>query len=154
FLLHAASKPLADVWRHVGPDVIVAFRKLAPKDAEAIRGAGIALIDSIYPEERGPAAAHGLDQSAVGRMQLEHLTGRGHRVIGVATSGGAGEALLARARPQGVRDRCRELGLDDPVVTVMEYTRDSAAAALRGWREAGVTAVAAFNDLTALAVLA
>src|SRR5215470_4169569 len=31
FLLHAASKPLADVWRHVGPDVIVAFRKLAPK---------------------------------------------------------------------------------------------------------------------------
>src|SRR6266550_5058031 len=73
FLLHATNTPLADVWRHVGPDIIVTFPKLAPKDAEAIRRAGIALIDSIYSAETGPTAPNGLDQRAIGRLQLEHL---------------------------------------------------------------------------------
>ena len=153
YLLHATNKPLADVWQHVGPDVIVAFRKLAPEDAEAIRGAGIALIDSIYAAE-GDATAPVGDQRAIGRLQVDHLAERGHRRIGVATIDDPRETLFTGPRLEGVQQRCRELGLDDPVVTVIEYTRDSAAAALRGWREAGVTAVAAFNDLTALAILA
>ncbi len=154
FLLHATNTPLADVWRHVGPDIIVTFPKLAPKDAEAIRRAGIALIDSIYSAETGPTAPNGLDQRAIGRLQLEHLAERGHRKIGIATIDDPRETMASRPRLEGVRERCRELGLDDPVVMVMEYTRDSADAALRGWRGADVTAVAAFNDLTALAVLA
>lgn len=59
--------------------------KLAPKDAEAIRRAGIALIDNIYSAETGANAPNGLDQRAIGRLQLEHLAERGHRKIGVAT---------------------------------------------------------------------
>jgi len=154
FVLHATNKPLANLWRHVGPDVIVAFRKLAPNDAEAIRRADIALLDSIYPGEGGVTARKGLDQRAIGRLQLEHLAERGHRKIGVATIDDPRETLFSRPRLEGVRQRCQQLGLADPAVTVMEYTRDSAAAALRDWREAGVTAVAAYNDLTALAILA
>jgi DNA-binding LacI/PurR family transcriptional regulator len=134
-LLDATNTPLADVWRHVGPDVIVAFRKLAPKEAEAIRRAGIALIDSIYAAESDATAPIG-DQRAIGRLQLQHLAERGHRRIGVATIDDPREALFARPRLEGVQQCCKELGLDHPVVTVMEYTRDSAAAALRGWRAA------------------
>jgi DNA-binding LacI/PurR family transcriptional regulator len=153
FQLHAMNKPLADVWRHAGPDVIVALPKLAPEDAEAITRAGIALVDGIYTEETGPGAPNRLDQNAIGRMQLEHLAERGHRKIGVATIDDPRETMASLPRVKGVRERCRELGLDDPVVTVMEYTRDSAGAALHGWRKAAVTAVAAFNDLSALAIL-
>jgi len=154
YLHHANDKPLANLWRHVGPEVIVTFRECAPEDAEAIRRAGIGLINGIFTAETDPSGSTGGDQHAIGRLQLEHLAERGHRKIGIATIDDPRETLFTWPRLEGVRTRCRELGLDEPVVTVMEYTRQSAAAAVRGWLDAGVTAVAAYNDLTALAVLA
>jgi DNA-binding LacI/PurR family transcriptional regulator len=63
---------------------------------------------------------------------------------------------FARARLSGARQACAELGLHDPDVRTVELNVVSAAEAVTGWRSAtpAVTGICAYNDETALAVLA
>lgn len=144
------TRPLAELWAHVQPAVVVTFGPLSPGDAEPIRNAGIAIVDNVFePENR---SLTGLDQREVGRLQVQHLVDRGHQRIGFGAVDDPRERPFCAPRLGGATDACRELGLPELTVVSMPYSADSARSALDTWT--GVTAVAAFNDLVALAVLA
>ena len=95
-----------------------------------------------------PAADHDLADRPAG-----DLTGRGHTRIGFGAVVDPREDAFAGPRRLGAERACRELGLAAPVVEPVDYTPDGGLAAARRWAAAGVTAVAAFNDLVALALL-
>jgi DNA-binding LacI/PurR family transcriptional regulator len=63
---------------------------------------------------------------------------------------------FVRSRLDGARQACAELGLDGPDVQMVPLDPVAAAAAVDAWRGATdpVTAVCAYNDETALALLA
>jgi len=63
---------------------------------------------------------------------------------------------FARARLDGVRRACVELGLAGPQVLTVPLTVPAAAEAVLAWRRAAppVTGICAYNDEVALAVLA
>ena len=153
--VHSAgsSKPLAELWAHVQPAVVVAFGALPTPDADPVRRAGIALLDNIFePENR---IVTGLDQRAVGRMQVQHLVEQGHERIGFGAGADPRERAFYEPRLLGATDACRELGLDPPITVPVQYSTESARSAVETWtRDSRVTAVAAFNDLVALAILA
>ena len=98
----------------------------------------------------------GLSQQDIGRLQVEHLAARGHRHIGYAALDDPRERPFCLPRLEGATQACRALGLPAPQVVSMRYSRDSARDAVVEWTQGStpVTAVAAFNDLIALAVLA
>lgn len=154
FLHEVAGLPLAQLWQHVHPAVVVSFGRLAPDDAERIRRAGIPLVDDLF----GPqgVAVHGLDQAEIGAMQVRHLAERGHTRIGFGAVGDPREEGFCAPRLRGAERACRELGLPMPVVRTTDYTVAGGTDAVRGWAAEPdrVTAVAAFNDLVGLAVLA
>jgi DNA-binding LacI/PurR family transcriptional regulator len=152
YLHHAgARQSLEDLWQHVHPAVVVAFGQLDPADAEAVHNAGIGLVDGIFGADS--ATLIGVDQQELGRMQVRYLAERGHRQIGYAAVADPREEPFCVPRQRGAQHMCRELGLPEPVVAVLDDTPASAGHALTEWRQAGVTAVAAYNDLTALAVI-
>jgi DNA-binding LacI/PurR family transcriptional regulator len=61
---------------------------------------------------------------------------------------------MAPGRLAGVRAACVAAGVDSPLEQPVGPTAADAAAAVAAWRAAGVTAVCAYNDDVALAVLA
>jgi DNA-binding LacI/PurR family transcriptional regulator len=151
FLHTDAGVPLAEMWPHVHPVVVLSFGPMDGTDAEQIRRTGVALVEDVM----GPngVTATGLDQSRVGELQVRHLAGRGHTRIGFGAVVDPREDAIAGPRRLGAERACRELGLAEPVVVAVDYTPDSGLEAVRSWDAAGVTAVAAFNDMVALALL-
>ncbi|WP_083734299.1 LacI family DNA-binding transcriptional regulator [Actinomadura sp. CNU-125] len=90
----------------------------------------------------------------VGRVQAEHLIARGHRRIGYALPAHEGLLPMAEERLQGVAAACTDAGVHPPLALGTSLDADSAARAVAQWREHSVTGVCAFNDETAIAVLA
>jgi DNA-binding LacI/PurR family transcriptional regulator len=88
-------------------------------------------------------------------MQVDYLAEAGHRRIAVATSGDAGLQEFAQPRLAGARQRCAQLGLGAPAVAAVELDVEATRPVVRKWRKLRprVTAVAAYNDEVALAVL-
>jgi len=89
-------------------------------------------------------------------VQAERLASRGHRRLGYAYPDDPRLRFWAEPRLEGVRQACAQLGLEEPVVLTVPNEAAPAAEAVRIWRETDppVTAVCAYNDNTALAVLA
>ncbi|WP_344413218.1 LacI family DNA-binding transcriptional regulator [Pseudonocardia ailaonensis] len=151
FLHTEGGMRLAELWPHVHPAVVLSFGRLDDADAEQIRRTGVALVDDVL----GPngVAAHGLDQAQVGDLQVRHLAARGHTRLGYGAVVDPREDAIAGQRLCGAEEACRALGLPAPVVVPVDYTPESGLEAVGRWTAAGVTAVAAFNDIVALALL-
>ncbi|MES5820848.1 LacI family DNA-binding transcriptional regulator [Streptomyces sp. RG80] len=155
YLHHAGTTtPLAELWQHVQPAVVVAFGSLPPVDAQSLHRAEIPLLDGVFTPDGTDLT--GLRQEDIGRLQIEYLAARGHRHIGYAALDDPRERPFCLPRLEGATRACHDLGLPAPQVVDMHYSRDSARAAVVAWTQGTtpVTAVAAFNDLIALAVLA
>ncbi len=149
-------RPLSELWRAMTPRAVVGFTAFAPEDLDAMRLAGIDVLGTMLDQDPDAPGAFSVSQSRIGRLQVQHLTQRGHRRIGYAAPTDCRVADFADRRLAGVRLECADLGLDAPVVERVDLDPESAASAVRHWRSAApaVTAVAAYNDDVALAVLA
>jgi DNA-binding LacI/PurR family transcriptional regulator len=95
-----------------------------------------------------------VSQVRIGRLQVQHLVAGGRTRIGWAGTTDSRLVDFARDRLAGVRAGCEEAGLAPPVVCDLDLTVASAARGAAVWREAGVDAVAAYNDEVGLSVLA
>jgi DNA-binding LacI/PurR family transcriptional regulator len=148
------NEPLASLWPHVQPAAVIAMETLAESDMTPLVQAGIPVIDGVLEPTRPEVA--GLDQTEVGYLQVQHLVERGHRRIGFAFIHDPLESVFCQPRLEGAQRACSENGLEAPVVAMVDYTRESALEALHTWadRPLPVTAVAAFNDVVAISVLA
>jgi DNA-binding LacI/PurR family transcriptional regulator len=120
-----------------------------------MQAAGVALV--VTPLGRGPQRDRrelAVPQQLIGRRQAGHLLAAGHRKIGYGYPDDARLRIFAEPRLAGVRDACREGRVGGPVLETVPLDPATAADAVRRWRAAGVTAVCAYNDEVALAVLA
>lgn len=151
-----ANQPLSDLWRAVTPRAVVGFTAFSAEEEHHMRQAGIQVIGTVLDTDPRHPGAFAVSQTQVGRLQVQHLAGAGHRVVGYAATSDPRLADFAAPRLAGVRDECRRLGLPVPRVRPVEPTVESGLAAVPHWRASPdpVTAVAAYNDEVALAVLA
>lgn len=149
------------VWRSISPRAVILWELPGADELGALRAAGaevvLALQGSAAPIMPGVVTLN-VDQVArhTGQVQLEHLAARGHRVTGYAYPDDPRLATFAEPRLAGVRAACLDLGLPEPDVQVVRLEASLAAEAVDRWTERSdpVTAVCAFNDEVALAVLA
>ena len=128
----------------------------APEDERSMRQAGIQVVGTALEQDPRDPSVHSVSQTGIGRLQVQHLAGVGHRMIAYATPTDPRLADFADGRLAGVRLECAERGLPEPLVAPVDLEIRSAALAVKGWRAADspVTAVVAYNDEVALAVLA
>ncbi|GHJ47235.1 LacI family transcriptional regulator [Catellatospora sp. TT07R-123] len=153
FLVHpraGSNRHLSDLWRDVTPALVITVDPLGPHELSQLDAAGIAHLPFRLGED---GAALGASQDTIGRIQAEHLVGLGHRRLGYAMTADASLIPFAEPRLRGVGQVCAEHGLPAPVV-LSTPPGTAAGQAMRAWRAAGVTAVAAYNDEVALALLA
>jgi DNA-binding LacI/PurR family transcriptional regulator len=148
-------RPLAELWRAVTPRAVLGLAPFAEADERAMRQAGIQVVGSALDEDHHPGT-FSVPQTRIGQLQVEHLVARGHRVLAYAAPSDDRLAAFADRRLAGVVRACEDHDLPAPVVASVDLDVPSAAQAVRTWRtgDEPVTAVAAYNDEVALAVLA
>ncbi|MEU1729155.1 LacI family DNA-binding transcriptional regulator [Nonomuraea sp. NPDC005692] len=142
------TRPLPDVCAAVAASAVLGLEPFDAATTAALYEAG---ADVVLPAETDSLAGY---QREVGRLQAEHLIAGGHRRIGYATSGLALAGPIASERLRGVREACAAAGLAPPPVLTVDLEADSAARAVARWRQEGVSAVCAYSDEVAVAVLA
>ncbi|MEQ0558236.1 LacI family DNA-binding transcriptional regulator [Amycolatopsis sp. NEAU-NG30] len=149
-ITHLAGAPLPDVCATVNASAVVGLSPFDAETADALRRAGAEVVLPL-PDPRG-----GVDEAMeqVGRLQAGHLIDRGHRRLGYAMPVHRGLRAMADARLAGVTAACATGGIDPPVVAELGLAVADASRAVTRWRAAEVTAVCAYNDETAIAVLA
>ncbi len=148
------NRPLTELWRAVTPRAVLALGPLTDADAAAMRSARIPVVGSTLDEDPHPET-FAVPQHGIAELQVEHLAARGHRVLAYAAPSDSRLAAFTERRIAGARAACARLGLPEPRLRTVELEVQSGAAAVREWRAGEpVTAVAAYNDEVALAVLA
>ncbi|WP_412750518.1 LacI family DNA-binding transcriptional regulator [Krasilnikovia sp. M28-CT-15] len=157
FVAHPSTRedrPIAEVWKAITPAAVLAFEDLSAAEVAAMRAAGVASLVALLGRSRQRPGELEVPQQRVGRLQAEHLGALGHLRLGYAYPDDRRVAIFADPRRDGARAACAGLGLPAPVTRTVPLDADAAAAAVRDWRDAGVTGVCAYNDEVALAVLA
>ncbi|UGQ12564.1 LacI family transcriptional regulator [Yinghuangia sp. ASG 101] len=140
------GRPLTDVCAEIGASAVIGFEAFDDATVRALYRAGADVVIPSSPE--------GSSTAPIGRFQARHLIERGHRRLGYALPRHPGLLRMAEGRLRGVAEACAEAGLAPPVVRSTDLEAATAAEAVAGWRAEAVTGVCAFNDETAIAVLA
>jgi len=155
-LNHRASPavPLADVVAALAPYAVISMLPLSEDEQSTFRAQGtrVEVIGFTEPEDAVGAEVV-QPQRRIARLQAEHLIDRGHTRIGYALPDDDDSALFSTPRLQAVREVCAAAGLPEPLAQVVPLDPGGAARAVDAWIAAGVTAICAFNDEVAIAVL-
>ncbi|ADG72972.1 transcriptional regulator, LacI family [Cellulomonas flavigena DSM 20109] len=147
------GRPLDELWRAVTPCVVLSLSPFPAADTRAMQQAGIPVVGTALDDDPQPDV-FAVPQASIGALQADHLVARGHRVLAYAAPHDDRLAAFADRRLAGVRAACERHRVPAPEVASVDLDVASARAAVDAWRAAGVTAVAAYNDEVALAVLA
>jgi DNA-binding LacI/PurR family transcriptional regulator len=157
FVAHPGSRedrPISDIWKAITPAAVLAFADFSDHEIDAMRSAGVALVVALLGRTRQSRGELEVPQQRVGRLQAEHLISSGHTRLGYAYPDDARVRIFADPRLDGARAACAAASVEAPAVHTVPLDPATAATAVTRWRAAGVTAICAYNDEVALAVLA
>ncbi|GIM88475.1 LacI family DNA-binding transcriptional regulator [Paractinoplanes toevensis] len=149
------DRPIGEIWKAITPAAVIAYTDFSPGEIVAMRSAGVALVVAslgrgAQPDRRELA----VPQQLIGRQQAGHLIAAGHTRLGYAYPDDDRVRIFAEPRLAGVRAECRDRQVGGPATETVALDPEQAASAVRRWHAAGITAVCAYNDEVALAVLA
>jgi DNA-binding LacI/PurR family transcriptional regulator len=146
-LAEGHGRPLPDLCAAVDASAVISLIPFDEETTEALHRAGAQVVLGTGSQAR-------TELQAIGRLQAEHLISLGRRRLGYGLPGEHPTQFRVQERLRGVAAACAEHGLPEPVA--LEVAMDGAEAALvvDQWTEPSVTAVCAYNDETAMAVLA
>ena len=143
----ADGRNVVDAVADLNPIAVTSVFPLSGAALEAVAGAGIPQIHLGSAQLHAMGALH----LSIGEMRVAHLMGRGHRQLAFAYAEAEALRPLGDYWLAGLRVAASDL---PPIVTgAVAADGSDAAAAVRDWVAAGVTAVCAQSDETALVVL-
>lgn len=141
------GRNIVDAVADLNPIAVTSVFPLSGAALDAVTAAG---IPQIY---LGSAQLHAMGELhlTIGRMRVEHLVERGHRRLAFAFAADPTLRPLGDYWLAGLQAAATDL----PEIETAPVAADGSDAAqvVRGWVEAGVTAVCAQSDETALVVL-
>lgn len=147
--------PLAALWRELRPVAVVGMASISAQDEAEMQAAGIHVVSALLSPASGRVATN-VPQTLIGQFQVARLAATGHSRLGYAAPDDERVGDFYHLRLDGVRTTCLDLGLNEPDVIQVPLDARAAEQVVRVWRSRPepITAVCAYNDETAFAVLA
>ncbi|SEO49294.1 LacI family DNA-binding transcriptional regulator [Trujillonella endophytica] len=150
-----SEERLCEVVASVQPFALLLASFVSSATRERLSALGVRHVVGLGPRPEGADDGDRFWEMVIGEAQVRHLAGLGHTRLAFLLPGPHSSRLLtARARLSGAQAACAQLGLAPPVAVPVPLVRETVATELAGLRQAGVTAVCAHDNRTAVAVLA
>jgi DNA-binding LacI/PurR family transcriptional regulator len=146
-LAEGHGRPLPDLCAAVDASAVISLIPFDEETTEALHRAGAQVVLGTGSQAR-------TELQEIGRLQAEHLISLGRSRLGYALPEEHPMQFRVQERLRGVAAACAERGLPEPVALEVAMDGAKAALAVDQWTDASVTAVCAYNDETAMAVLA
>ena len=146
-LAEGHGRPLPDLCAAVDASAVISLIPFDEETTEALYRAGAQVVLGTGSQAR-------TELQGIGHFQAEHLIGLGRTRLGYALPREHPTQFRVQERLRGVAAACAERGLAAPIALEVAMDGAKAALAVDQWTEASVTAVCAYNDETAMAVLA
>ena len=146
-LAEGQGRPLPDLCAAVDASAVVSLIPFDEATAEALHRAGAEVV-------LGAGKQATAELREIGRMQARHIISLRREGLGYALPAEHSTEWRVQERLRGVAAACAEHGLAEPVALEVELDAAKAALAVDQWVRASVTGVCAYNDETAMAVLA
>ncbi len=135
------------------PVAAYSFAQLADDELRLLDARGIVLMGGALSTVNNTEPWSRELQRRLIERQLEHLVSLGHTHIGWAHPKDRRLAGLAKFRLDCARAWIKAQGLAAPVVQAFPLSGAAADVAVAAWMASGITAVACYNDLWAMAVV-
>ncbi len=150
-----AVQPVSEMWKNITPAMVIALGEVSDADEAGMRAAGIKLLSPLASRSPGSRHTDYGNEKWIGRLQAQHLAEAGHRHIGYAQTADRRLTAFSEPRLAGVRQACADLEIADPEVFPVALNLEAGVTAISHWRslDPAVTAVCAYNDEVALALL-
>jgi DNA-binding LacI/PurR family transcriptional regulator len=146
-LAEGHGRPLPDLCAAVDASAVISLIPFDEETTEALYRAGAQVVLGTGSQAR-------TELQGIGHFQAEHLIGLGRIRLGYALPREHPTQFRVQERLRGVAAACVERGLPEPVALEVAMDGATAALAVDQWIDASATAVCAYNDETAMAVLA
>ena len=146
-LAEGHGRPLPDLCAAVDASAVISLIAFDEETTEALYRAGAEVV-------LGTGVQASAELQEIGRLQAQHLIGLGRDRLGYALPGQHATQWRVQERLRGVAAACAEQGLAEPFALGVDMDGAQAALAVDQWTRTSVTGVCAYNDETALAVLA
>ena len=146
-LAEGHGRPLPDLCAAVDASAVISLIPFDEETTESLYRAGAQVVLGTGSQAR-------TELQGIGHLQAEHLISLGRGRLGYALPGEHPTQFRVLERLRGVAAACAERGLPEPVALEVAMDGATAALAVDQWTDASVTAVCAYNDETAMAVLA
>ena len=143
------TRTVIDIVRDLRPHAVFSMFGLDGDTVEWLQLSAIPCVSLLS----GDGLAQPLNDRS-GSLRVGHLVDQGHSVMAYADTAEPGLQVVAQSRSTAAAVACRNSGLPDPLYAQLELDGRDAEAVVRRWVDAGVTAVIAYNDEVAIAVLA
>lgn len=146
-LVEGHGRPLPDLCAAVDASAVISLIPLDEETSAALQRAGAEVVLGAGSQARA-------ELREIGRLQAEHLIGLGRERLGYALPALHSAQFRVQERLRGVATACEDHELAEPVAVSVEMDVEQAASAVDRWIGEAVTGVCAYNDETAMAVLA
>jgi DNA-binding LacI/PurR family transcriptional regulator len=146
-LAEGHGRPLPDLCAAVDASAVISLVPFDEETTQALHRAGAEVVLGTGHQARA-------ELQKIGRLQAEHVIGLGCSHLGYALPGQHSTQWRVQERLRGVAAVCAERGLAEPFALEVDMDGAQAALAVDQWTHASVTGVCAYNDETAMAVLA
>ncbi len=158
-VVHPSSRnslSMVDLIRAIRPAAVITFNRVDDETRDLLHTCGNPTLITLLDDDRTASHDVLLPQENAGRLQVEHLATAGHQHLGYAWPDDPRVRGFAEPRLAGTRHACQALGLNPPTVLQVRLDADHAAAAIGTWRrtDPAVTGICAYNDETAMALIA
>ncbi len=145
-------------WRVEGLFLMTGGRVIAPKILAMLNGTGIPFVKGGVHHPDDTCVCIDFDNYEAGVLLARHLTGLGHRHVGVLAAGKNNHQANERIR--GIKDVLKEAGLKLPALHIVRAVNADVGLAA-GYRytarlleqKASITAIICMNDLLAVGAL-
>jgi len=146
-LAEGHGRPLPDLCAAVDASAVISLVPFDEETTESLHRAGAQLVLGTGSQARA-------ELQEIGRLQAEHVIGLGRGRLGYALPGEHATQWRVQERLRGVAAACAAHGLAEPIALPVALDSTHAALVVDQWTRASVTGVCAYNDETAMAVLA
>jgi len=146
-LAEGHGRPLPDLCAAVDASAVISLIPFDEETADALHRAGATVV-------LGAGKQAGAELQEIGRLQAKHIISLGRDRLGYALPGLHPTQWRVQERLRGVAAACADHGFAEPVALEVDMDGAQAALAVDQWTRASVAGVCAYNDETAMAVLA